>query len=162
LRDRRKRDRGSSSPVGASEPEIETAGVNQQSLSECSGVRDGEDGLVRLEIDQATRARKCRVIGRRLEQRQPEKLAQCKRIRGTPRNRPLGVQAFEMADPQQAEVAARRQARSVLVRIEPLAQSLDESVEVVLVENPIQSRVERMGGTARQVLGATHIDTGLA
>ena len=45
----------------------------------------GEDGLVRLEIDQATRARNRRVIGRRLGQYQPEKLAQRKRIRGTPR-----------------------------------------------------------------------------
>jgi hypothetical protein len=32
-------------------------------------------------------------------------------------------------------------------------QALDEAVEVVLVENLIQSRVKRVGGTARQVLG---------
>ena len=102
------------------------------------------------------------MVRRRLRQHHAEKLAQGKRIGRTPRNRALGVQAFEVTNQQQPKVAARRQARSVLVRIEPLAQSLDESVEVVLVENPIQSRVERMGGTARQVLGATHIDTGLA
>jgi hypothetical protein len=93
------------------------------------------------------------VIGRRLGQHQPEKRAQRKRIRGTPRNGTLGVQAFEIADQQQAEVAARRQARSALVGIEPFAQTLDELVEVVLVENLIQSRVERMGGTPWQVLG---------
>ena len=113
----------------------------------------GEDRLVRLEIDQATRARNRRMIRRRLRQHQSEKLAQRKRIRGTPRNGALGIQAFEIADQQQAEVAARRQARSALVRIESLAQSFDISVEVVLIENLIQSRVERMGGTARQVLG---------
>ena len=107
---------------------------------------------MRLEIDQAPRARNRRVIGRRLRQYQPEKLAQRKRIRGTPRNGALGVQAFEIADEQQAEVVSRRQARSTLVRIEPLAQTFDESVEIVLVEDLIQARVERMGGTARQIL----------
>ena len=40
-----------------------------------------------------------------------------------------------------------------LVRVEALTQSFDVPVEVVLVTDLIQSRVERMGGTARQVLG---------
>ena len=35
--------------------------------------------------------------------------------------------------------ASRRQARSVLVRITPLAQTLDESVEVVPVQNLIRA-----------------------
>jgi len=78
--------------------------------------------------------------------------------RGTPRNGTLGVQAFEIADQQQAEVAARRQARSALVGIEPFAQTLDELVEVVLVENLIQPRVERMGGIRGRSSVATHID----
>ena len=37
-------------------------------------------------------------------------------------------------------------------------QALDESVEAVLVENLIQSRIERMGGTAGRSSVATHID----
>jgi hypothetical protein len=45
-----------------------------------------------------------------------------------------------------------------VIRIEPLAQALDEAVEVVLVEDLIQSRVERMGGAARQVVGCPHIE----
>ena len=118
----------------------------------------GEDGLVCLEIDQATRARNRRVIGRCLGQHQSEKRAQPKRIRGTPRNGTLGVQAFEIADQQQAEVAARRQARSALVRVEPLAQSFNEVVEVVLVENLIQSCVERVGALRGRSCVATHID----
>jgi hypothetical protein len=36
---------------------------------------------------------------------------------------------------QPPEVAARRQAGAALVRVEPLAQPLDEAVEVVFVEN---------------------------
>src|SRR5688500_4088751 len=93
------------------------------------------------------------MIGRSLRQHQPEKLSQRKRIRSTPRNGALGVQPLEITDQQQLEVAARRQAGAGLVRIETLAQNLDESVEVMLVENLIQPRVERMGGTARQILG---------
>ena len=59
-------------------------------------------------------------------------------------DRPLGVQAFEIADQHQAKVATRRQARPALRGVEPLAQILDEAVEVLLVENLIQSR--RTGG----------------
>jgi hypothetical protein len=92
------------------------------------------------------------MIRRRVRQHQLEKLAQRKRIGCTPRDRPLGVQAFEIADQQQPEVTARRQARSALVRVEPLTQVFDESVEVVLVENLIQACVERMRGAARQIL----------
>ncbi len=111
-----------------------------------------EDRLVRLEIDQATGPGNRRMIGRRLRQHQPEKLAHGKRIGRAPRDRALGIQAFEIADQQQPEVAAGRQAGSALVGVEPRAQTLGEAVEVVLVENLIQSRVERVGGTARQVL----------
>jgi hypothetical protein len=88
------------------------------------------------------------VIGRRLGQHQPEKRAQRKRIRGTPRNGTLGVQAFEIADQQQAEVAARRQARPSLVCVESLAESFDVPVEVMLLEDLIQSCVKWMRGTA--------------
>ena len=93
------------------------------------------------------------MIRRRGWQHQPEKLAQRKRIGGTPRNPTLGIQAFEIADQQQATVAACRQPGPALVRVEALAEFFDIPVEVVLVEELIQPRVKRMRGTARQVLG---------
>jgi len=89
------------------------------------------------------------MIGRRLWQHQAKKLAQRERIGGTPRNRALGIQPFEIADQQQPEVAARRQAGSAVVGVESCAQALDEAIEVLLAENLIQSRVERMRSTAR-------------
>jgi hypothetical protein len=81
----------------------------------------GEDGFVRLQIDQPTGARDRGMVGRRLRQHQAEKLAQGKRVRRTPRNGALGIQTFEVADQQQAGVAARRQTRSAVVRVESLA-----------------------------------------
>jgi hypothetical protein len=83
------------------------------------------------------------VVGWRLRQHEPEKLAQRKRIGGTPRDRALSVQALEIPDQQQTKVASRRQARPTVVRVEPLAQGFDVPVEVVLLKNLIQSRVER-------------------
>jgi hypothetical protein len=41
-----------------------------------------------------------------------------------------------------------------VVRIEALAQSFDVSVEAMLLENLIQSRVDEMRGTARQIFGS--------
>ena len=52
----------------------------------------------------------------------------------------------------------RWQARPTFVGVEPLAESFDVPVEVMLIEDLIQSRVEWMRGTARDVLCATHID----
>ncbi len=43
------------------------------------------------------------MIRRRVWQHQPEKFAQHKRVAGTPRNRTLGIQAFEIADQQQSK-----------------------------------------------------------
>jgi hypothetical protein len=111
------------------------------------------DRLVRLEIDQAPRAGNRRMIRRRLRQHQPEEFAQGKRICRPPRDRALGIQAFEVADQQQPEIPARRQPRPTVVRVESLAQSFDVAVEIVLIENLIQSYVERMRGTPRQILG---------
>jgi hypothetical protein len=113
----------------------------------------GEDRLVRLEIDQAPRAGNRRMIRWRLRQHQPEKLAQGKRIGRPPRDRALRIQAFEVADQQQPEISSRRQPRPAVVRVESLAQAFDVVVEIVLIEDLIQSRVERMRGTPRQVLG---------
>jgi hypothetical protein len=70
----------------------------------------------------------------------------------------LGIQTFEVADQQQAEIATRRQGRSPFVRIGTLAQPLDEAVEVVLIEQLIQSRVERIAEFRGRSWLATRID----
>jgi len=82
----------------------------------------GEDRLVRLEIDQATRAGDRRMIRRCFQQHQTEKLAQGKRVRDAPRDRALRVQALEVADQQQPKVAPGRQAGPALVCVESLAR----------------------------------------
>jgi hypothetical protein len=61
-------------------------------------------------------------------------------------SRALRVQALEVPDQQQPEVTPGRQPWPAVVRVESLAQSFDVPVEVVLVENLIQSRVKRMCG----------------
>ena len=93
------------------------------------------------------------MIRRRFRQQQPERLAQRKRIRSTPRNRALSVQTFEVANQQQSEVTSWRQSWPARLSVESVAQAFDEAVEVVLIEDLIQSNVKRMRGTARQVLG---------
>jgi hypothetical protein len=88
-----------------------------------------------------------RMIRRRLGQHQPEKLAERKGICGAPRDGALGVQAFEVADQQQAKVASGRQTRPAdLVGVESLAERLDVVIEARVVEDMIQSRVERVRG----------------
>jgi hypothetical protein len=64
----------------------------------------------------------------------------------------LRIQAFEIPDQQEPEVASGQQPWPPVVGVESLAQALDVPIEVMLVENLIESRVERMGGTARQIL----------
>jgi hypothetical protein len=61
----------------------------------------GEDRLVRLNINQATRPRNRRMIQRRLRQRQSEKLAPGKRIGRPPGDRALRIQSFEIPDQQE-------------------------------------------------------------
>jgi hypothetical protein len=94
----------------------------------------GEDSLVRLDIDQAAGAGNRRMVRRRFQQRQTEKVAQCKRIGGPPGDRAFRVQALEVADQQQPEVAARRQPWAAFVRVESQTASFDVAIEVVLVE----------------------------
>ncbi len=88
-----------------------------------------------------------------VRQHQAEKLAQGKRIGCPPRDRALRVQAFEMADEQQPEVATGRQPWPAVFRVEAFAEAFDILVEIMFVEDLIQSRVERMRGAPRQVGG---------
>jgi hypothetical protein len=59
------------------------------------------------------------------------------------------MRTIQVPDQQQAEVAAWCQPRPAVVRIESRTQPFDTPVEVVLVEDLIEARVERMCGCAR-------------
>ena len=93
----------------------------------------GEDRLVRLNINQATRPRNRRMIRRRLRQRQSEKLAQGKRIGRPPGDRALRIQSFEIPDQQEPEITSRWQPWPAVIRVESLAQAFDVAIEVVLL-----------------------------
>ena len=113
-----------------------------------------EHGLVRLEVDQAPGARQRRVVGRGLVQREVQKLADAQRVGGAPRDRPFRVQAFEVAEQQQPEIAARRQTRPAdSVGVERRALRFDEGIEVRLVERAIQALVKRVPCALRQICG---------
>jgi hypothetical protein len=73
-------------------------------------------------------------------------------IRCPPCDRALRVQALEIPDQQEPKVTTRRQPGPAILRIEPLAESFDEPVEVMVVEDLVQSRVERMRGAPREVV----------
>jgi hypothetical protein len=66
----------------------------------------------------------------------------------------MRVQAFEVADQEQTEIASRRQARSAFVRIEPLGtpRRIRRS-RAGQESDSVARRTERMGGTPGQVLG---------
>ena len=89
-------------------------------------------------------------------QRDVQELPQAQRIRRAPRDRAFRVQALEVAEQQQPEVAPRRQTRPAHpIGVERRALALDEGVEPSLVEDAIQSFIERVASASRQV-GAGH------
>ncbi len=137
---------------------LERRGVNRDGLTrQPAGLDESllhprKDGPVRLQIDQAPRARNRRMIGWRLVHGQPQKAADRQRVRRAPRNPAFRVDAFEGADQQQAEVAPGCQARSAHHgRVEPVTQAFDEPIDVVPVEQRRQPRVERMARRGGQV-----------
>ena len=92
---------------------LERRGVNRDGLArQPAGLDESllhprKDGPVRLQIDQAPRARNRRMIGWRLVHGQPQKAADRQRVRRAPRNPAFRVDAFEGADQQQAGSSAR-------------------------------------------------------
>ena len=109
-----------------------------------------EHRAVRLEVDQAPRPGNRRVIGRGLVQRQPQETADRERIGRAPGNAAFRVEALEVADQQQPEVAPRRQARPPHDRgIEAATQVFDEPIEIVGIEDGTEPHVERMTGRLR-------------
>ena len=110
--------------------------------------------LVRLEVNQAAGARQCRVVRRDLMQREIQKGADTQRIGRPPRDRALRVEAFKIPEQQQPEIPARRQTRPAdRGGIERRALPLDEGIKTRLVEHAIQSRIERVPRTHRQIRG---------
>jgi len=90
------------------------------------------------------------VLRRRLLEAQPQEPAQGQRVRRAPGDAAFRVEALEVADQQQAEVRARRQARAAhAVRIERGALGFHEVVEAVRVEHLVQPLVERMAARRR-------------
>ena len=85
------------------------------------------------------------MIGRRLVQRQPQEAAERERIGRAPGDAAFCVEAFEVTDQQQPEVAPRRQARPTHDRcVEAATEVFDEPIEIVGIEDRAEAHVERM------------------
>ena len=119
---------------------------------------------MRFDVDQTARARDRRMIRRRRVQLEPQKAPHAQRIGRPPRDRPLGVEPFEVPEQQHADIATRRQAGTTdLVGVTPSTEPLDIRIESRSLEDLIQSPVERMRGTPRhRSCVATHIDACVA
>ena len=112
-----------------------------------------EDGSMGLDIDQPTGARNRRVI-RRFIQRQVQELANRERICGAPRDASLRIDALEVADQQQSEIHAGREAgASHGAGVKRPARSFDERVELTLVEHRVHASIERVRRRRRQLGG---------
>ena len=112
---------------------------------------------MRFEIDQTACPRNGRVIGRRVLQADPDEITQGQRIRRAPRDATLRVNAFEVADQQQPEVDAGRQAGPAhRLGVEARALRFSEIVESVLAQELIHPPIEGVL-TARRSVTATHI-----
>src|SRR5437867_3823850 len=108
--------------------------------------------LMRLDVDQAAGARDRRMIGRRLVEAQAQKVAYRQRVRCPPGDPALRVEPFEIADQQQAEVPARREAGpSHHRRIERPTVLLNEAVEACSLEDLVQAHVERVPRRHREL-----------
>ena len=92
------------------------------------------------------------MIGRRLVELVVEKAPQRQRIGDAPSDRALGIEAFEVADEQAAEVDAGSQ-RGAADRfgVEAGAEGFGVRIEAVLVEQRVELGVERVRRRARQL-----------
>ena len=117
-------------------------------------LKDPRENLpVRVEVDQPTRTRDCRVVGRHLHQLHIQKSAQRKGIGRPPGNRALRIESFEVPNQQQSKIATGRQTGSPhRLRIKPRAQPLNVRIKPGSAQNPIQPLIKRMGGRCRQIV----------
>jgi hypothetical protein len=105
-----------------------------------------------FEINQPTRPGNGRVVGRRVFQTDAQEVAQGEGVRRPPRNTAFGVDALKIANQQQAKVNAWRQARPAhRLGVERRTLRFGETVEPMLAQQAIQSRVERMTRRSREV-----------
>jgi len=102
---------------------------------------------VRLQIDQETRARDRRVLGRRLVESQSQETAQSQGIVGAPHNAALCINALKVPNQQQSEIGARCQSLPAdRRRVERRTLRFDERVEAVRLEHLIQPLIEQVAG----------------
>ena len=115
-----------------------------------------EDRLVGLQVDPPSRSRYRRMVRRRLVQRDVQELPQAQRIGHPAARSPVPSPGLDVAEQQHPDLAARRQIPPAdPVGVERRALALDEGIETRLVEDAIQSFVERGTSASRQV-GAGH------
>jgi hypothetical protein len=92
------------------------------------------------------------MIGRRLVQPQAQEMAYRQRVRRSPGDPALRVEAFEIADQQQAEVPAGGEAGPPHHwRVKRPTLVLDKLIEPRGIEDLIQPHVERMARRHRQL-----------
>ena len=113
--------------------------------------------LVRLVRQTRPRARQPGMIGNLLAVRQPQEIAQRERVRATPRDAPLTVDALEIADHVHPEIAPRRQRRRADPRrVVRLAHVLHERVEPGLPKQLLQPIIEGVPRRARHLRPRRH------
>src|SRR5664280_643872 len=99
---------------------------------------------MRLQINQSPRARDRRMIRRLLIQRDAHESAQCQRVRQSPSDAALAINAFKIPDQQRSEVYPRRQRRpSVLGRVEFRAPALNKLIELPRLQQFVEPLIER-------------------
>ena len=93
------------------------------------------------------------MLGCGLVEAQPEEAAQRQGIGGPPGDPALRIDALEVPDQQQSEIRPRRQARaSHQSGVKRCAVGLDEVIEPVRVEDPIQALIKRVTASRRQLI----------
>jgi len=101
--------------------------------------------LVGLEVDQPPVARDRRVVRRRVGQGVTQKLPHADRVRHSPGNAALRVDAFKVAHQQHSEVDSRRQGRAAnRLGVELLTHTLDKPIEATPTQDLVQPAVEGM------------------
>src|SRR5947209_8621555 len=114
----------------------------------------GKDGPMRLDVDQAARARDRGVVRRPLLQTQPQERPHGQRIGRAPRDAALRIDPFEVPDQQQPKIPAGRQTGLSHGRcIKSPTLVFDKPVKTVGFQDRIQPRVERMPRRGRQIRG---------
>ncbi|MCX6586097.1 MAG: hypothetical protein NTX13_05915 [Acidobacteria bacterium] len=109
-----------------------------------------EDLLMRFDVDQPAGAREGGMIGAAFVESDSRKGADAERIGDPPGDAAFGIDALEMANEEGAEVDARDEAGPAhFFRVELLAGSFGELVELFAVEQFIEPSVKGVSGRGR-------------